>query len=296
MPAGVGAHDARALDINPIGQLLPHRDADDALAGLLQPIGDGPAPIVIDADDGSPLVRHAGDQAFLHRRVVIHGAVAIEMIFAEVDQDADRGIERGSEIDLVGRALDDVNAARARRLERQDRGADIAAELRVEAGRRREMRDQRRGGRFAVGAGDGDERRVGREAAALAAEQLDIADHLDGGFLRKPDHPMRRRMGERNAGRQHQRRDPRPVGVAQIGGGNAGGIGLRHALRIVVVADDVGAAGKERTRAHQPRAAQPEHGDLFAGEGRDRDHDEATSASGSRARPAPARPRRSRSE
>ena len=79
-------------------------------------------------------------------------------------------------------------------------------------------------------------------------------------------------MGERHAGRQHQRRDFGPVDVAQISGGNAGCIGLGDALHIVVAGDDVGAAGKERAGAHQPRAAQTEHRDLFPRESRNRDH------------------------
>ena len=76
--------------------------------------------------------------------------------------------------------------AGARRLERQDRGADIAAELHVVARARREMRDQRGRGRLAVGAGDRDERRVGRVQPPLAAEQLDVADDLDGRAAREP--------------------------------------------------------------------------------------------------------------
>ena len=141
-----------------------------------------------------------------------------------------------------------------------------------QAGRRGEMRDQRRGGRFAVGAGDGDEGRIRRKLRALAAEQFDIADHRDAGFLRERDDPMRRRMGERHAGRQHQCRDLGPVDVVQICGGNAGGIGLGDALRVIVVGNNIGAAGKQRTGAHQPRAAQTEHRDLFPREGRNRDN------------------------
>ena len=41
------------------------------------------------------------------------------------------------------------------------------------------MGDERRRGRFAVGAGDGDEGRFRRDLAAFAAEQLDVADDLD---------------------------------------------------------------------------------------------------------------------
>ena len=54
--------------------------------------------------------------------------------------------------------------------------------------------------------------------------------------------------------------------------GNAGGGRLRHRLGVVVAADHLGAAGQQRAGAHEPRAAEPEHGDLLAGEGGDRDH------------------------
>lgn len=129
----------------------------------------------------------------------------VDMILADIEQDADGGIERGREVDLVGRHLDDVDAAHARRLQRQDRGADIAAHLRVIAGDFREVRNQRRRGRLAIGAGDGDERRVRRVPAPLAAEQLDIANHLDPGLARLQHAPVRHRMSERHAGREHER-------------------------------------------------------------------------------------------
>ena len=112
-------------------------------------------------------------------------AVAIDMVFADIEQDADRRIETRGEIDLIRRHLDDVDPSHARRLQRQDRGADIAAHLRVVTGDPHQMRDQRGGGRFAVGAGDGDERRIRRITASFAAEQLDIADHLDAGLARR---------------------------------------------------------------------------------------------------------------
>ena len=299
--AAHGAHDPPGFDVEPLGQFAPHGNPHHALARPVEPVGDVPAPCVIDADDRGAILRHAGDEALLDRRVVLHGAVAIEMIFAEIDQDADRGIERRREIDLIGRALDDVNAHRldpagARRRQRQDRGADIAAKLRVHCGRSREMGDERRRRRFAVGAGDGDEGRMRRQASALAAKQLDVADHFDPGCSRELGDPVRRRMGERNAGREHKRGDPRPVDVMQIRRRDAGGVGLGDALRIVIEGDDIGAAGEQRACAHQPRAAQPEHRDFFSGKGRDRNHGEATSASRSTVPQARARPRRSRNE
>ena len=153
-------------------------------------------------------------------------------------QDADRRIERGREIDLIGRHLDHVHAAaraaarargwRCRYCRRAATSWPAAAQ---------QMRDERGGGRLAVGAGDGDERRVRRMAAALAAEQLDVADHLDRGGAREPDRPVRRRMGERHAGREHQRGELRPVDVPQVGGRDAGAGRLRHRVGIVVPAD-----------------------------------------------------------
>jgi hypothetical protein len=147
---------------------LPARSSRSAMSA---------AEAIVDADDRGAACLHAGDKALLHRSVMREGAVTVDVVLAYIEQDTDGGIERGREVDLVGRHLDDVDAARARRFQRQDRGADIAAHLGVVAGDLCEMRNQRGRGRLAVGAGDRDERRVGRVTATLAAEQLDIADH-----------------------------------------------------------------------------------------------------------------------
>ena len=141
------------------------------------------------------------------------------------------GSSDGDKIDLVGRHLDDVHAPHARRLQRQDRGADIAAHLGVVAGDAHQMRDQRRGGRFAVGAGDGDERRIRRMTPPLPAKQFDIADHLNAGLARRQHRPVRRRVGERRARRQHQGREIRPRHLPQIRGDEAGLRGLGDACR-----------------------------------------------------------------
>ena len=81
-----------------------------------------------------------------------------------------------------------------------------------------------------------------------------------------------RRMGQRHARRQHQRRDLRPVKFAQIGDRNAGARRIGDAFRTVIPADDVGTAGEQRARRDKPRAAEPEHRDLAAGKCGDRDH------------------------
>ena len=152
--------------------------------------------------------------------------MTIEMVLAEIDEDTDRWIERRGKIDLIGRDLDDMRHGRARRLEREDRGADIAADLGLVPGAAQEMRGKRGGGRFAVGPGDGDERRVRSIGASLTAKQLDVADDLDGGIVRETHRPVRRRVSERHARGKHQCGNLRPVDLPQIGGRDAGAVRL----------------------------------------------------------------------
>src|SRR5213076_1012647 len=124
-PAG-GAPDDFALDIDAVRQRIFHRDAHHASAGLFDPVGGVSAPAVVDADDRGALRLYAGDQALLHGRIVLERAMAIDVVFADIEQDADRRIERRRQINLIRRYLDDVDPPGPRRLERQDRGADIA--------------------------------------------------------------------------------------------------------------------------------------------------------------------------
>ncbi len=147
---------------------------------------------VIDADNSDIA---AGNQPLLDIGIVLHRAMAIEVIGRQVEQDAGGRIERRRKIDLVGGAFDDEIALALRRIERQHGRADIAAELRVAAARSQDMGDQRRRRRFAVGAGDGDEGAIGRMRPALAHEELDVADDIDAGRTREIDGPVRLRMG-----------------------------------------------------------------------------------------------------
>lgn len=259
-------HDRFTLEINAVRQRLFHRYAHHRLAGLIETVGNRAAPAVIDADDGGSAGLHAGDQTFLYCRVVLDGAVAIEMIFADVEQDADARIERGTQIDLVRRHFDHMNPAVARRLERQDRGADIAAHLNIMSGFSHQVRDQ--GGRrgLAVGAGDRDERRVGCMPPPLAAEQLDIADHLDASLACRQHGPVRLGMRQRNAGRQHQRREILPRHGAQIRRHESGLRGFDHAVDAVVARHDIRATGLQRLAAGKAGAAEAEHGNGLAGE------------------------------
>ena len=104
------------------------------------------------------------------------------MVFRHVEQNADgwasaRARDRSDRTTLPAR-----RRAGSEGFERQHRHADIAAHLGVAAGALDQMRDQRGGGRFAVGAGDGDERALRAGFRALAAEQFDVADDLDFGL------------------------------------------------------------------------------------------------------------------
>ena len=106
-----------------------------------------------------------GDQPLLDRRVVLHRAVPVEMVGRDVEQHADRRA-RATARGRSGTTSISMTWTRfvGRRLERQDRGADIAAHLHVAPGLAQDVGDERRRRRLAVGAGDGDERRVRRDA------------------------------------------------------------------------------------------------------------------------------------
>ena len=179
----------------PVRQRVSHRDPHHPLAGALDTVGRRGAPIIIDADHRRPARLHGRHQALLHGGVIVACCHGGRDGLAQVDQHADRGIERRRQIDLKGRALDHIGTAGARWLQRQDRGADIAADLRVRAGGFEQVGDQRRGSGFAVGPGNGDERGVGRMQPPFAAKQLDVADHLNAGRLGKACGPVRGRVG-----------------------------------------------------------------------------------------------------
>ena len=148
------------------------------------------------------------------------------MIGRYVQENADGGAQRRRQIDLVGRDFEHVTAAGCERLQRQRGDADIAAHLRIAAGMIDQVRDQRRGGRFAVGAGNRNQRTVQPARRALAAEQFDVANDLDAFEMRALHAPVRRRMGQRHAGRKHKRGDTGPVEFAEVPRRNAGGFGL----------------------------------------------------------------------
>ncbi len=154
------------------------------------------------------------------------------------------------------------------RLELEHRLADIAAELHALAGSGQEMGGERGGGRLAVGAGDGNDLAGRTLLRPLAAKQLDVADHLDAGSVRAHDRPIRLRVGQGNAGREHERGKARPVDGREIGQNEPGGQRLGPALLVVVPGEHIGAAGFER--AHGGDAAQAQALDRYVAAGKDR--------------------------
>ena len=213
--------------------------------------------LIVDADDGG--VR-GGDQPLLDRAIGLEGAVPVEMIRRQVHLDADRRLDGRCQVDLEGRALHHMDAIVGRRLERQHGGADIATHLDVAAGRLQHMRDQGGGGRLAIGAGDADHRSLRRDLRPLQEEQLDVADHRDSCGLGLLHRPVRRRMGQRHAGREHESGKARPVGAGEIEDVEALGRRLVAARLVIVPASDPGPSGDQRARRREPRAAEAEEG------------------------------------
>ncbi len=188
------------VEIDAVGELALHRNTNCVNARMLRAIRSRGAERIVNADNRGAAARHAHDKALFHLGVVLDAAVTVDVILGDIEQDTNARMQRGRQVDLIRRHFDHMDAVRRWRLQRQDRSADIAAHLGIESGLAHQMRDQRRGSGFAVGAGDGDERRARRGAQPLAAEQFDVADHLDPGGLCLLDSPVR--LGMRSAARR----------------------------------------------------------------------------------------------
>src|SRR5579863_5761200 len=159
-----------------------------------------------------------------------------------------------------------------RRRERQDRRADIAADLNLIAEGRKKMRDERRRRRFAVGAGDGDERRFRRDLAALAAEELDVADNLDPRLSRPAHDPMRLRVCQRNARGENQRAELLEIGARKIEQRQAERRGFLTRRRLIVPDDDIGAASLQCFGADTARSPEAEDRNSLSGCESQRNH------------------------
>ncbi len=247
-----------AFGINAGFDRLPDRNAPHSRLRRKR-FGDRRADLVIDADHGGILRPQPGENPRLDLGVMVERAVPVEMVGRDVQQAGGIGIEARRQVDLEGGIFDDIGEALGRRIERQDRCADIAAHGGAPAGRRDEMGRERGRRRLAVGAGDGDDFALAALGAALPAEQLGIADDLDAGCLRAERGPMRLGMGERDARRQDQRGEIAPIGGGEVHRLEAGLARRLAALLGVVPKHGCRAARPQRCRRRQPRQAEAEH-------------------------------------
>ena len=240
-----------------------------APARALQPGIDCAAGLVVDADQRDVGL---GDQALLDRRVARKIAVPIEMVGRDVDQQADARRQRGREIDLVGRALDDMRAHGRGRRQIEDRHADIAAHRDVAPRLPQDMGDQRGRRRFAVGAGDGDERRVGRSRGALAGEEFDVADDRNAGRLGAVDRPVRLGMGQRHAGREHEEPKPRQSASARSTSAKPAAAARSRAAGLSSQAATSAPPATSARAVDRPEPPRPNSATLCAAQGLDRRH------------------------
>jgi hypothetical protein len=212
--------------------------------------------------------------ALLRGDVVVHVAVAVEVVGRDVQHHSGVRLEAAREVQLVGRALQDVHRAAVHVGQVQHADADVAADVRVAAGGGQHVAQQGGGGRLAVGAGDrGDLGLLVRGRGVHGpGEQLDVAQHLDAAGAGAAHGPVRFGVGQRNAGRERDRLQGRPVGSREILDVEALGLGGGAALGTVVPGDHLRPAGLERARGRQARPGQAEDGHLFALETSDRDH------------------------
>ncbi len=79
-------------------------------------------------------------------------------------------------------------------------------------------------------------------------------------------------MGQRHAGRQHEKREPPPVGLGEIDEPKPGCGRALARLRVVVPGRDFSAAFDQRPDRRQSRAAEAEDGDALSAQGFDRRH------------------------
>ena len=249
--------------------LARYRDDARRAGARFEPRVDFAARLVVDADQGDVGM---GDQALLHRRVAGKVAVPVEMVGGDVDKEADARRERGGEIDLIGRALDDVRPPGCGRRQVKHGHADVASHRHLATGFLQHVGDQRGGGRLAVGAGDGDERRIGRPRTALASEELDVADDRNPGLIGKIDRPVWRRVGQGHAGGKHEEPEPAPVGLSEVDDRNSRSGSAFASGGAIVPGGDFGAALDQRSGGRQTRAAEAEEGDALSAHGFDRRH------------------------
>jgi hypothetical protein len=118
-----------------------HRNTYRFSARFQEFAGNATCNVVVDSDHREIGIFH---QLRLDRGIIFHRAVAVQVIWRDIQKYARGWIERGRESDLKRRALDDMNALLRRRRQCEDRDADIAAHLDRETEASEKMRDERR--------------------------------------------------------------------------------------------------------------------------------------------------------
>ncbi len=216
-----------------------------------------------------------------------------EVVRRDVEQDRDVEDRARRELQLVGATARAHRCRRPAAVPRQSCGVPILPPTWTGLPPWRRMwRDQRRGGRLAVGAGDAD---IARPAAcARYSSSMSPRSGMPAALAARRDR-MRRGMGVRDAGAQHQHLAAAPVGVGEIAR-SCPRLG-RGARRLAVVPRPDRRAARPRARPRRAaRPAEAEHGndlacDVWDADGLRHERMVLIAASGWRGRPAPA-PRR----
>ena len=250
------------------------RDAEGADAPRGGALRDGIAKRVIGADNRRARML---EDRLLHGRVVFKAAVAVDMVRRDVEQDRGVRVEAWRQVELEAGELDHIIAAVRERRQVEHRLADIAAKHRVFANGGEDVMRERCCGGFAVRAGDGDH--LGRCARrfALADENLGVADDLDAVLAGELHRPMRLGMGERHAGRQHQRIDGAPIRLVQIAKRQSSSPRRLAPALAVVPGQNLRPARQQRPRRRDPRHPHAKNGGGFSSKRAGFDH--ATSRS-----------------
>jgi hypothetical protein len=186
-------------------------------------------------DDG-----HVGalEDAELRVAVGVEGAVPVEVVGLEVQEDGDAAAQLVDVLELEGRELADDPLGGVRGGERR---ADVPRDGDVVPGGAEDRAEELGGRRLAVGAGDPDELRAAEEPVA----ELDLAPDGDAAAARFDDE----RVLARDAGALDEEADAveeREVVIVP---------------ELAVGADDIDAAGFERIRRRRAGARQPEYED-----------------------------------
>ena len=212
---------------------------------------------------------HARDQPLLDRGVMLDRAVAVEMIRADVDQDADAS-DRAWARDRSGRTS-------TRSHGRGPALGGFSVRTRCRYCRRAARRRPAAASRCAISAVVVDLPLVpvmatnGACGASLRRSRQNSSTSpmiSTPALARQLHRPVRLGWVSGTPGASSSAANLRPVELAQVGGGDAGRARLRRrCFGVVVEGDDLGAAGDQRLRARQPRAAEAEHArPFFAGE------------------------------